>query len=288
LICIIKFVAAAITGSSAMLSEGVHSLVDTGNGCLMYYGLEQSKKPSDQAHPFGYGRELYFWTLVVAVSIFAVGGGVSIYEGVLHLLNPVESENQIWSYSVLGIACVFESISWSYAWAAFQQERKGRSVWRTIRASKDPSTFTVLFEDTAAILGLVIAAAGVFMSHMFGNPYFDGTASVLIGTVLVVVALLLGYETKGLLIGEGLEKKKLEGIRALVADQPGIEGVKDIASIFVGQHAVLLILELVIEKELRNGDVLSVIAQAEQSVRAAYPEIARIFYQPSAPVSENT
>lgn len=271
-----------------MLSEGVHSLVDTGNGGLMYYGLEQSRKPPDQAHPFGHGRELYFWTLVVAVSIFAVGGGVSVYEGILHLLNPVESENQIWSYSVLGIASIFEAISWSYAWAAFQQERKGRSIWRTIRASKDPSTFTVLFEDTAALLGLVIAAAGVFFSHVFNNPYFDGTASVLIGTVLVIVALLLGYETKGLLIGEGLEKKKLEGIRALVADQPGIKGVKDIASIFVGPDDVILILELVIEKELRNGDLLSVIAQAEQGVRAAYPEIARIFYQPSAPVSENT
>ena len=192
LIAITKFTAAFFTGSSAMLSEGIHSAVDTGNGLLMLLGIHKSKKPPDEKHPFGHARELYFWSLVVAFSIFAVGGGVSIYEGITHILHPVPIENAGWNYAVLGASVVFEGITWYFGWLAFAKTRRGRPVFEAIRASKDPTSFTVLLEDSAAITGLVIAFLGVFLGHEFGLVYFDGIASILIGVLLCLVALLLG------------------------------------------------------------------------------------------------
>jgi cation diffusion facilitator family transporter len=180
LIAVTKFIAAAFTGSSAMISEGIHSVVDTGNGGLMLLGIYKSKKPPDEAHPFGHGRELYFWSLIVALTIFAVGGGVSVYEGIKHIQHPVEIEKPIWNYAVLGISFVFESFSWYYGWKAFQAARKGETILGSIHASKDPTSFTVLLEDSTALVGLIIAFLGVFFGHYFDFPFFDGIASVLI------------------------------------------------------------------------------------------------------------
>ena len=179
LIAATKFTAAAFTGSSAMISEGIHSVVDTGNGGLMLLGVHRSRKPADAQHPFGYGKELYFWTLIVAIVIFAVGGGISSYEGLLHILNPQPFAHPVWNYVVLGIAFIFEGYSFVVACRAFQREMGEQSVWQSIHSSKDPTTYTVLLEDTAALLGLIVAFVGVFMAHTLNSPYFDGAASII-------------------------------------------------------------------------------------------------------------
>src|ERR1700730_15449274 len=189
-IALTKFIAAYFSGSSAMLSEGIHSLVDTGNGGLMLLGLRKSQKPADAEHPFGYGKELYFWTLIVAIVIFAVGGGISAYEGLLHVLHPKPFENPLLNYVVLGLAFVFEGYSFVIAYKTFQSEQGEQTIWESIETRKDPTTYTVLFEDSAALLGLVVAFVGVFLAHKLNNPYFDGAASIMIGVILAVVAVL--------------------------------------------------------------------------------------------------
>ena len=202
LIAVTKGVAASITGSSAMLSESVHSLVDTGNEILLLYGLKRAAKPPDKKHPYGYGRELYFWSFVVALLIFAVGAGVSAYEGVVHIRHP-QPIAQVWiNFVVLGLAAVFESVSWWFGWKAFSRVRRSRPIWDAFVASKDPTTFMVLFEDTAALLGIVIAAIATFFSWKLKLPWIDGAGSIVIGLVLAVVAVLLARESKELLIGE--------------------------------------------------------------------------------------
>src|ERR1051325_6224298 len=207
-----KFTAAAVTGSSAMISEGIHSLVDTGNGGLMLLGVRRSRKPADVEHPFGYGQELYFWTLIVAIVIFAVGGGVSAYEGILHILHPKPFENPLWNYVVLAIAACFEGYSFSVAYREFQKDRGELSMWQSISSSKDPTTYTVLFEDTAALTGLLMAFIGIFLADVLGNPYFDGAASICIGLILAAVAVVLAYETKSLLVGEAVDPETLKEI----------------------------------------------------------------------------
>src|SRR5262249_9791690 len=181
-----------------MISEGIHSLVDTGNGGLLLLGIKRSQKPADAAHPFGHGKELYFWTLIVAILIFAVGGGVSAYEGILHLLRPIRLADPLWSYWVLGVSALFESFSLAVALMEFRWVRGNQKIWQAIQASKDPTTLTVLFEDTAAILGLMVAFAGVYLSHKLQNPNLDGAASVVIGVLLAGVATLLAAKSRGL------------------------------------------------------------------------------------------
>src|SRR5919109_2798720 len=225
-IAVTKFAAAAFTGSSAMISEGIHSLVDTGNGGLMLLGVHRSRRPADDRHPFGYGKELYFWTLIVAIVIFAVGGGISAYEGLLHVLHPSHLENPTWNYVVLGLSLVFESYSFIVALKAFQSAKGDLSLWQSIETSKDPTTYTVLFEDSAALLGLVVAFAGVFFSQVFDIAYFDGAASILIGVILAVVAILLAYESKGLLVGEAVDPKTLKDIRRLAESDARVEAMK--------------------------------------------------------------
>src|ERR1043165_7947485 len=186
-----KFVAASFTGSAAMLSEAIHSVVDTGNGGLMLLGSYKSRKPPDFEHPFGHGRELYFWTLIVGILIFAIGGGMSIYEGITHIRHPVPSENPAWSYGTLGLAVVFEGTSWFFGWKAFSTERGGQGILEAIHTSKDPTSFTVLLEDSAALAGLLCAFFGIFLGHYFGLPILDGVASIIIGALLCVVAVLM-------------------------------------------------------------------------------------------------
>jgi cation diffusion facilitator family transporter len=279
LIAVTKFVASAFTGSSAMLSEGIHSVVDSGNGLLMLYGVYRSGKPPDEEHPFGYGREIYFWSLIVAISIFAVGGGVSIYEGITHIRHPVEIEKPIWNYTVLGISFVFECISWYYGWKAFRNTRKGRTILKTIHVSKDPTTFTVLLEDTTALLGLIIAFLGVFFGHYFNFPFFDGMASVFIGLLLCFVALFLGYETKGLLIGEAVDKPTLHGIRRIAEAEPKVEKALKILTIYFGAKEVLLTLELKFARDITATELRVAIRRIERDVKKKYPEITRVYYE---------
>src|SRR4051794_25529644 len=183
-IAVTKFIAAFVTGSSAMLSEGIHSVVDTGNGLLLLLGIRRSRKPPDPNHPFGHGKELYFWTLIVAILIFAVGGGMSLYEGLVHLRHPSELKDPTWNYLVLAVAAAVEGFAWSVAYRHLRKSGGRRNLWSAIRASKDPTTFTVLFEDSAALLGLLVAFLGVYLGHRLHNPYLDGAASVVIGVIL--------------------------------------------------------------------------------------------------------
>ena len=274
-----KFAAAAITGSSAMLSEGIHSLVDTGNGGLLLLGIRRGRRPPDDAHPFGYGKELYFWTLIVAILIFAVGGGISLYEGILHLMNPHPMEHVAWNYGVLGLAIVFEGFSFSVALREFRAETGGRPIWQSIRRSKDPTTFTVLFEDTAAMLGLLVALAGVFVGHQLDNPYLDGAASVIIGLLLGGVAVVLASESRGLLVGEGADPQTLESIRALATAEPGVERVRSPLTMYFGPHTVLLTMDIQFRPELTASEVAAVVDRVEKSIRSRHPDIKQIFIE---------
>ena len=279
LIAITKFTAAFFTGSSAMLSEGIHSVVDTGNGVLMLVGMRRSQKPPDEEHPFGHARELYFWSLVVAFSIFAVGGGVSIYEGITHILHPNSIENVVWSYAVLGASVILEGISWYFGWLAFAKTRRGRSVLDAIRRSKDPTSFTVLLEDSAALAGLVVAFLGVFIGHEFGMPFFDGVASIVIGILLCMVALLLGRESKSLLIGEAADADTLRGITEIAKADPHVEGVTKLLTIYMGPDDVAATLELNFKDEISAVQLRHSVRNIQLSIRDKFPKIKRVYYE---------
>ncbi len=278
-IAVSKFVAAAFTGSSAMLAEGVHSLVDTGNGGLILLGLRRSRRPADEAHPFGHGKELYFWTLIVAILIFAVGGGVSIYEGIQHLRHPEPVEDRIWAYGVLLLGLVFEGWAWSVAYRQFQVEKGELPFWRAVRVSKDPTVFTVLFEDTAALLGLTVAFLAILLGQLTGNLYFDGGASVVIGLILMGVAVLLAYESKGLLIGEGVDPPVLESIREIAEADPAVTRVVRPLTMHFGPQDVLLTLELEFRRGQSAKEVAAAIDRVDRSIRLVHPRIRHIFIE---------
>jgi len=279
IIAIIKFAAAAITGSSAMLSEGIHSLVDTGNGGLLYLGIRKSARPADVDHPFGHGKELYFWSLIVAISIFGIGGGMSMYEGIAHISHPSPLENPTINYIVLGIAAVVEGWSFYVAFAQFRAAKGSRGAWEAIRTGKDPSLFTVLFEDAAAMLGLAIAFVGVFAGHLLHNPYVDGAASILIGLVLAGVALLLAFESKGLLLGESAEPHVVAEIETAVAGDPAVERVGRALTMHLGPRDVLLNLEVDFVDSLSAEAVAEAVGRIEAAVRTRYPQMTKIFIE---------
>ena len=287
LISATKFTAFAFTGSSALLSEGIHSVVDTGNGLLMLWGVHKSKKPPDEAHPFGHGRELYFWSLIVAVSIFAVGGGISVYEGILHILSPLAIESPVWSYATLGAAFLFESITWIFGWRAFAETRNGKPILEAIHHSKDPTSFTVLLEDTTALLGLLVAFLATFLSSHFGFVIFDGVASVVIGLLLCGAALFLGYETKSLLIGEAVDRETIDGIRKIVAMENHVEQAKKVRTIYLGPDNVVLTLELQFAIDVDARELRTAIRQIERNVKKKYPQISEVYYEAES-LSERT
>jgi cation diffusion facilitator family transporter len=274
-----KFTAAAFTNSSAMISEGIHSLVDTGNGGLMLLGVHRSAKPADAEHPFGYGKELYFWTLIVAIVIFAVGGGISAYEGLLHLLNPAPLSNPTWNYGVLALAFVFESYSFAVAFRAFEREKGSQSFWQSIHKSKDPTTYTVLFEDAAALVGLIVAFVGIFMAHNLNNPYFDGAASIVIGIILAVVAVVLAYESKGLLVGEAADPETLKDIRRLAEADPYVEGVNRALTTHFGPETILLAMDLRFIKTLSAAEVEQSVDRLEEEIRKRHPDVKHVFIE---------
>jgi len=277
-IAVTKFVAAAFTGSAAMLSEAIHSVVDTGNDALMLLGIHRSRKPPDFEHPFGHGRELYFWTLIVGVLIFAVGGGMSAYEGIMHIRHPTPTESAGWSYAVLAASACFEGVSWLFGWRAFGKERAGRGILETIHASKDPTTFSVLLEDTAALAGLLVAFLGIFLGRRLGLPALDGVASVAIGALLCAVASLMVYESKGLLIGEGVDRETLESLRALVESDADVEHVQHLHTIYQSAHVVLLIIELRFRSTLSAPDIRRAVTRLQDNIRAQHPDIRRVFF----------
>ncbi|WP_176594060.1 cation diffusion facilitator family transporter [Sphingobium sp. EM0848] len=279
-IAIAKFIAAALTGSSSMLTEGVHSLVDSGNQLLLLYGQAQAKRPADAAHPFGYGRELYFWAFVVAILIFAVGAGVSVYEGWVHIEQPEPLRDPGVNYVVLAIAFLLEGSSWTIAVREFGRQRGPSSWWQSIRRSKDPAGFIVLFEDSAALIGLVFAALGVWASHYFGDPRLDGIASIAIGLALGMVAILLAREAKGLLIGESADAGIIETVWRLLDQRPEITAVNHIRTIHTAPDAVFVAISADFADELRMGRAESLIEELESAMKAAIPELTSIYIRP--------
>ncbi|APW72841.1 MULTISPECIES: cation diffusion facilitator family transporter [Sphingopyxis] len=275
-----KFVAAAISGSSSMLSEGVHSLVDSGNQLLLLYGQARAKQAPDDQHPFGYGRELYFWAFVVAILIFAVGAGISIYEGWTHIAAPEPLRDPTINYIVLAIAFVLEGASWTIAVRQFDAGRNGLGWWQAIRRSKDPAGFIVLFEDSAALAGLVIAAAGVWLSHATGDARIDGVASILIGLILAAVAALLARESKELLIGEAADPARIAMIWRIVERRREISAVNHVRTIHTAPDAIFVAVSADFEDALTMGDGERLIEEIEAELKAASPEISSIYIRP--------
>ncbi len=279
LIAATKFAAAVFTGSSAMFSEAIHSVVDTGNQWLLLYGIKRAGRPADADHPFGYGMEIYFWTFVVAILIFAVGAGVAVYEGVTQLLDPHPITAPHVNYVVLAVAMVFEAGAW---WIAFREFRKAKGsldYLTALRASKDPAIFTVLLEDSAAILGLMVALAGTALSVTLDVPEIDGAASILIGLILAAVAVLLAHESKGLLIGESARKEVVAGIERIVAGQAGIVAINEARTMHLGPEDVLLNLSLDFADHLSSAEVEAAISKLERMIKAAFPEVTRVFIE---------
>ena len=279
LIAVTKFVAAAVSGSSAMLSEGVHSLVDTGNGGLLLLGIRRSRRPPDRRHPYGYGKEVYFWTLVVAMLIFAGGGGISVYEGVRHLRHPEPMGDPTLSYVVLGLAVVFEGAAWTVAFREFGRLKGERGWWEAIRKEKDPTAFAVLLEDSAALAGLLLAALGIWLGHRFEAPLFDGAASVVIGLVLAGVAAVLAREARGLLVGESADPEKVRRVRRIAEGDEAVESVARVLTMHVGPEQVVVNLDLRFRRELDAPAVARAIDRIEKGVRSELPEVAYVFVE---------
>jgi cation diffusion facilitator family transporter len=282
LIAATKFIAAAFSGSAAMLSEAIHSLIDTGNGGLLLYGLHRSRRPPDPEHPFGYGHELYFWTLVVGILVFALGGGMSILAGLSHLAEPRLPENTGWSYAVLGCAAVFEAISWYFGLKAFRTERRGRGIYETIQASKNPANFAGVLEDSAALVGIALAAGGIFLAERLDTPWIDGASSVAIGALLCLVSLVMVYESKGLLVGEGMEKHTLERLRAMVQSDPAVQEVRKLSTMYLGPEEVLLAIELRFHASSDVSDIRRALARLKRAIQERYPRIRHIFLDSAA------
>ena len=277
-IAITKFIVAGMTGSSAMLSEAVHSTVDTGNGLLLLVGLHRSKRPASRDHPFGHGKELYFWSLIVAVLIFGLGGGISMYEGVQHMRRPEPLTDPYWNYVVLGAAALFEGTSFFIALRQFRSEAKGRPFWRSLHTSKDPSVYTVLAED-GAVLGLLLAAAGVYASHALDMPVLDGAASVAIGVVLAGVAVLLIRESHGLLIGEGIQRETADAIVALAQAHASVVRALPPLSMYLGSDEVLLAMDVEFVAGTSADTVVGTIEAIEREISERYPRINRIYIE---------
>jgi len=278
-IAISKFAAAFFTGSSAMLSEGIHSLVDTGNGILLLYGIKLSKNPPDDQHPFGYGNEVFFWSFVVAILIFSLGGGIAIYEGISHLLHPRQLENVQWNYVVLILAMVFEGSALRVALKHFNVSRRNKPFLRALRDSKDSSTVAVVVEDTAALLGLLIALLSVFLGHVSGWPYFDGMGSVLIGLLLLGVSFFFAAECKALLIGEGLLPEDVEIVHLILEEEPRVSVYRRPLSLYFGPNEVLVNLDVNFIDELTSDEIEETIDRIEARIKQAIPAVNRIYIE---------
>ncbi len=279
-IALTKFAAAFFTGSSAMLSEGVHSLVDTGNGGLLLYGMHRAARPADATHPFGHGRELYFWSFIVALLVFALGAGVSFYEGVMHIMAPEPVANPVVNYVVLGFSLLFESGSW---WVALKEFRrtKGRLGWfEAVRSSKDPSVYTVLFEDSAALLGLLVAFAGIAAAEIFDVPEFDGIASLGIAVILGATAIFLARESKGLLLGEPASREMQAKVLAIAGQDPAVQRANGLVSVHIGPEEIIAGLSVEFEDHVAAPEIEACVERIEARLRAEVPTVKSLFVKP--------
>jgi len=279
LIAVAKFIVATITGSSAMLSEGIHSVVDTGNQSLLLFGMYRAKRPPDERHPFGYGMEIYFWAFVVAIVLFSMGAGLSIYEGISHLQHPVPIESPIWNYFVLVLAMGLEGYALYAAWTEFDKSRGKTSLIRALRHSKDPSVFTVLLEDSAAILGLLIALGGISLSIYLDAPAIDAWASILIGVMLGIIAVFLAVESKQLLVGEAADPAVVSGIRAIVQKDKRISHVNELLTMHLGPDDLLLNLSVDFKNHYTAVEVEQAISEIERRIKKEYPQVRKLFIE---------
>lgn len=275
-----KFVAAAITGSSAMLTEGVHSVVDSTNQLLLMWGRRAARRRPDELHPFGYGRELYFWSFVVAVLVFSVGAGVSVYEGILHIARPEPAVSHVVAYAVLLIAFLLEGWSTIEAYRDFRTAKGTLNWFQAIRRSKDPPSFIVLLENGAAIAGIAAAAIGLLLAQLTGNPLFDGAASIVIGIILGFTATILAYETKGLLIGEAADPLLVKQLRSLASEIPGVVGVGYVLTVHSSPDQITVMMNVDFDDDMRASEVERIVREVEEEAQRRWPQVRRLFVRP--------
>ncbi len=281
-IALSKFVAAWFTRSSSILSEGIHSLVDTGDQLLLLYGMHRAKEPADREFPFGHGKEIYFWSLIVAILIFSLGAGVSIYEGILHILNPSEIRNFFLNYIILAIAAAFESASWLVSFREFSKSKGKRGYWRAVLVSKDPTIFIVLFEDSAALLGLASAFAGNVLPQFTGLHWLDGAASIMIGLILAGTAIFLAHETKGLLIGESAGPEVTDGIRTIVEGCGCMNQVNEVLTMHMGPDFILANISVGFTDPASEDEIEASIEEMDRKIKQAYPRVKKVFIEAEA------
>jgi cation diffusion facilitator family transporter len=275
-IAILKFIAAAISGSSAMVAEGVHSLVDSTDGGLLLIGHWRSRRPPDESHPFGYGHELYFWSLLVAVLFFVLGGGISVYHGILELLHPEPLRDPTWNYLVLAGATVFDGTSFVIAYRSFRKTAEGRGFWAHMRGSKDPSQFAVVLEDGADLAGIAFAFTGVFLGHQLGMPRLDGVASICIGLVLAFVAVVLMRQTKALLLGESANAEVLSRIHGIINADAHVLAADPLLTMHLGPHDILLTTSVQLSDALSEPEVAHTIMRLEDRIRDEVPDVKHV------------
>ena len=278
-IAVIKFIAAALTGSSAMVSEGVHSVVDTGNQALLLYGMRRAKVPPDERFPFGHGKEIYFWSFVVALLVFALGAGISFYQGVHHVLNPAELERPYVNYAVLTLAAIFEGSSWYVAFRQFRAKAGERGYVEAVRRGKDPADFAVLLEDSAALAGIAVAFVGVLLDHLTGDGRFDGAASMVIGLILGATAIWLARETKGLLIGESANREVVAEIKRLVKSYREVERVNEVLTMHVGPEYILANISVDIACDVPRNRAHDIMDELDVRIKKADPRVKRVFIE---------
>jgi len=279
-IAVSKFFAAWITGSSAMLTEGVHSVVDSTNQLLLMWGRRAAKKPPDRYHPFGYGRELYFWSFVVAVLVFALGAGVSVYEGIIHIAEPEEAISPIIAYVVLLVAFLLEGWSTLEAFQDFKKAKGDLDWFQAVRRSKDPPAFIVLLENGAAMAGIIAAAVGLMLSQLTGDPFYDGAASVVIGIILALTAFVLAFESKGLLIGEAADPALVKSLHDLACSQPGVVGVGDVLTVHSSPDQITVMMNVDFRDDMLAGEVERIVCHVEEEARERWPAVRRLFVRP--------
>jgi cation diffusion facilitator family transporter len=279
LITVTKFAAATITGSSAMFSEGIHSLVDTGNQILLLHGLKKAQRPACKRFPFGHGKEVYFWSFAVAILIFAVGAGVSLYEGIIHTLHPKPIGSPLINYIVLGLAMLFEGAAWYFAFTEFTKAKGKWGYIEAVQRGKDPIMFVVLFEDSAAMLGIIVAFLGVFLADKTGILIFDGIASIIIGLILGGTAVWLAYETKGLLIGESANRSVVKGIREIILKFDGINKINEVLTMHMGPDFILVNISIDFQDDIPAGDLEEIIASMDMQIKESFPTVKRIFME---------
>lgn len=279
LIAVTKFAAAAVTGSSAMFSEGIHSMVDTGNQVLLLHGMRKARKPPCKRFPFGHGKEIYFWSFAVAILIFAVGSGVSLYEGIIHTIHPEPMGNPLINYIVLGLAMLFEGAAWYFALTEFTKAKGKWGYIEAVQRGKDPTLFVVLFEDSAAMLGIVVAFLGVLLVDLTGILIFDGIASIIIGLILGGTAVWLAYETKGLLIGESANEMVIEGIREIILTYDGIDNLNEVLTMHMGPDFILVNVSIDFRDNIPASDLENAIARMDTQIKEKFPTVKRIFVE---------